>query len=185
MISCLLPLKILSRSFQLYCISQFHCLIKPFWRTVSLFPFLPFLSSPESTARLFASITPLRLSPSKVLFISVWTSTWPSSLLIPSAPLTWLGSCMGHSWLLLSSWNVSIQLWGHPNFLLGHSCSLFFADWFFSFTQPSTIRMPQGSHLLSLFSPYVLSYRSFHSVALNISMCPRFIRLPILFNSYI
>lgn len=107
------PLKILSRSFQLHSISQLHCLAKSFQRVVyftvatSSFSILP----RKHTIQL-VSITPLRLLPSKDLFVSTQTCTWPSPVLIPSPPLTWFGSCMGHRWLLLSSWNISIQCWG-------------------------------------------------------------------------
>lgn len=100
MISCLSPLKILSRSFQLHCISQLHCLVKPFWRAVcfvpiSSFPILTWKNTQALPPSLHWGYHPPRSS---------WTSTWPSSLSFPSPPLTWLGSCMGHSWFLLSSW---------------------------------------------------------------------------------
>lgn len=98
MISYFPPLKILSRSFQLHSSSQLHCLAKSFQRVVYFtVPTSSFSILPRKHTIRLVSITPLRLLPSKDLFISTQTCTWPSPVLIPSPPLTWFGNCRGHS----------------------------------------------------------------------------------------
>ena len=80
MISCLPPLKILSRSFQLHCISLLHCLAKPFQRVACFHcPHFIFHSLKKAHHQAFVSITPRKLLSSKHLLIPPRTSTWPKS----------------------------------------------------------------------------------------------------------